>query len=85
MEQTVIGGVAKQVPVVYTQKFSSVPSQGPTPQKGEIGLGTITGKVGVLQTAKAESGASIRGGKATVGTIAVGALFMVIGSLIMSA
>ena len=47
---SVVGGVTKQVPIVFTQKFSSVPTQGPTPAKGVIGLGTLTGEVGVVNT-----------------------------------
>ena len=57
---SVIGGVTQQVPVVYTQKFSSFPSQGPTPAKGEIGLGTLTGKIGVVNTAAAKKGGASR-------------------------
>lgn len=53
---SVIGGVTQQVPFVYTQKFSSFPSQGPTPAKGEIGMGTLTGKIGVVNTAAAKKG-----------------------------
>ena len=82
-QQTVINGVSKQVAIVYTQKFSSVPSQGPTPQQGAIGLGTLTGKVGVVQTAEAKKGAASREGQAAIGTIAVGALFTIVGSLLM--
>lgn len=42
MVNTVINGVPKQVPVVYTQTFVDVPSQGPSPLKGTIGFGTLT-------------------------------------------
>ena len=42
MVNTVINGVPTQVPVVYTQTFVDVPSQGPSPLKGTIGLGTLT-------------------------------------------
>lgn len=54
MVNTVIGGVPTQVPVVYTQTFVDVPSQGPSPLKGTIGLGTLT----------KEGGAGSKGGKA---------------------
>lgn len=37
--------------VVYSQTFVSVPSQGPTPVVGQIGLGTLTGSIGVVKTA----------------------------------
>lgn len=53
---SVVAGVTKQVPVLYSQKFSSIPSQGPTPAKGEIGLGTLTGKIGVVNTEAAKKG-----------------------------
>lgn len=39
---TVIGGTRTQVPIVYTQTFAKIPSQGPTPEPGTIGLGTLT-------------------------------------------
>ena len=76
---SVIGGVTKQVPIVYTQKFSSIPSQGPTPAKGEIGLGTLTGKIGVVNTAAAKKskapariGANIMGiGLTMLGMLAI--------------
>ena len=55
-----IGGVTQQVPFVFTQKFSSFPSQGPTPAKGEIGMGTLTGKIGVVNTAAAKKGGASR-------------------------
>lgn len=39
-------GVAR----VYTQTFPAVPDQWPSPSAGSIGLGTITGQVGVVKT-----------------------------------
>lgn len=39
---TVIGGTRTQVPIVFTQTFAKIPSQGPTPESGTIGLGTLT-------------------------------------------
>lgn len=39
---TVIGGVPTQKTVVFTQTFASIVSQGPTPERGTIGLGTLT-------------------------------------------
>jgi len=41
------------IPVVYTQLFSAVPSQGPAPLSGQIGLGTLTGQVGAEKTNQA--------------------------------
>lgn len=35
---------------VYTQTFQAVPQQWPSPSAGSIGLGTITGQVGVVKT-----------------------------------
>jgi len=50
--QTVLpNGQTTQVLVVYSQTFVSVPSQGPTPVVGQIGLGTLTGSIGVVKTA----------------------------------
>lgn len=39
-------GVAR----VYTQTFKAIPEQWPSPSAGSIGLGTITGQVGVVKT-----------------------------------
>lgn len=36
--------------VVYSQKFSDVPDQWPSPSAGTIGLGTIQGQVGVVKS-----------------------------------
>ncbi|MCJ1252185.1 hypothetical protein MMC30_009425 [Trapelia coarctata] len=41
--------------VIYTQVFAAVPDQGPTPMVGSIGMGTLTGTVGVVKTAQAKS------------------------------
>lgn len=69
---SVVGGVTKQVPIVYTQKFSSIPSQGPTPASGAIGMGTLTGKIGVVNTAEAKKGsASGRAAALGLGGVAV--------------
>ena len=75
---TVIGGVTKQVPVVYTQVFSSVPSQGPTPIPGTIGLGTLTGTVGAVRTAQAKKGAASRSVLSGIGPLALGTGFVVL-------
>ena len=48
---TVIGGTRTQVPIVFTQTFAKIPSQGPTPEPGTIGLGTLT-KDGAAATGK---------------------------------
>lgn len=48
---TVIGGTRTQVPIVFTQTFAKIPSQGPTPEPGTIGLGTLT-KNGAAATGK---------------------------------
>ena len=59
---SVVGGVTKQVPFTYTQKFSPIPNQGPTPAKGVIGLGTLTGKIGVINTAEAKKASASKAG-----------------------
>jgi len=63
--------------------FSSVPSQGPTPEAGAIGLGTLTGTVGAVRTANAKSGASSQGGKGEISTVVASAIFIVLGAMIM--
>ena len=35
---------------VYTQVFSAVPEQWPSPEAGSVGLGTIAGTVGVVKS-----------------------------------
>ena len=42
------------VAVVYTQTFASVPNQLPSAASGSVGLGTITGQVGIMHTTAAE-------------------------------
>lgn len=63
--------------------FSSVPSQGPTPEAGAIGLGTLTGTVGAVRTSNAKGGAASQGGKGDIGTVVAGAIFMILGAMIM--
>lgn len=49
--------------MVYTQVFAAVPEQGPTPLVGSVGMGTLTGNVGVVKTGQAHSGGRrVRGG-----------------------
>lgn len=73
MVNTVVGGVPTQVPVVYTQTFADVPSQGPSPLKGTIGLGTLT-KGGATSTKgkvkRSEGGRSTRSMGVGVGVFA---------------
>ena len=59
--QTVVGGVTKTVPLVYTQSFGSATSAPPV-LTGTIGLGTLTGKIGVVKTQDAKSEAVAVGG-----------------------
>ncbi|MCJ1260003.1 hypothetical protein MMC24_007843, partial [Lignoscripta atroalba] len=49
------------VQVVFTQTFASVPSQGPSPAVGSIGMGTLTGTVGAVKTVAGSSDARDRG------------------------
>ena len=44
------GGGFTYVPLVYTQTFPSVYESFPSPASGDIGLGTISGTVGVVKT-----------------------------------
>ncbi|KAF2468774.1 uncharacterized protein BDR25DRAFT_315752 [Lindgomyces ingoldianus] len=50
--ETVVNGVKTWVPVTATFKFEAVPSQAPGPGKGIVGMGTLTGVVGVTKTVK---------------------------------
>lgn len=58
---TVIGGVTTQVSVAFTQTFAAAASA-PAVQSGSIGLGTLTGQVGVVKTQNAKSEAVKLGG-----------------------
>lgn len=51
------------VQVIYTQTFAKVVSQGDAPGVGAVGMGTLTGEVGVLRTEQAKGMGSLgRGG-----------------------
>lgn len=57
---TVIGGTRTQVPIVFTQTFAKIPSQGPTPEPGTIGLGTLTkGGAAASRKVKRSNGAAL--------------------------
>jgi len=58
------------VPKVYTQTFGAAGSAPPV-QSGEIGLGTLTGKVGVVKTQNAKSDAVAIGRKVAWGNVVV--------------
>ena len=58
MVQTVVNGVTKQVPVPFSQSFGAGSSAPPSVQSGSIGLGTLTGQVGVVKTSEAKNGAA---------------------------
>ena len=69
MQKTIIAGATQQIPVTYTQKFSDVPSKGPSPTSGKIGLGTITGSVGAVRTDEAKQAAAKSGAMSFAKTI----------------
>ena len=47
------------VEVIYTQTFAEVPAQGASAASGSVGLGTITGQVGVMHTTAAEKDSGV--------------------------
>ena len=57
-----MGGVTKTVPQLYTQTFGAGISAPPV-LTGTIGLGTLTGKVGVVKTDDAKSDAAVGRGR----------------------
>ena len=70
------------VQVIYTQLFSAVPSQGPGPMSGSIGMGTLTGAVGVVKTSEAKNaGSSIKHG-AGISTFILYPLVAIVGWLL---
>lgn len=57
---TVIGGTRTQVLIVFTQTFAKIPSQGPTPEPGTIGLGKLaTGGAAATGKFKRSNGAAL--------------------------
>lgn len=70
MVNTVVGGKTTQVPKVYTQTFGAATSAPPV-QSGQIGLGTLTGKVGVVKTQDAKSDAVAVGRNFAWGNVVV--------------
>lgn len=45
MINTVVNGVPTRATITFTQTFEDVISQGPLPEEGTIGLGTLTGSL----------------------------------------
>lgn len=50
VETVLKSGVTTWVEIIYTQTFAKVVSQGASPGVGEIGMGTLTGAIGVYRT-----------------------------------
>ncbi|KAI9870029.1 MAG: hypothetical protein M1830_004772 [Pleopsidium flavum] len=76
--QTVLpNGQTTQVLVVYSQTYASIPNQGPTPVAGQIGMGTLTGSIGVVKTAVSGADSKARRGWVVVmlSTVAAALLF----------
>ena len=67
------------VQIAYTQLFSAVPSQGPSASSGNIGLGTLTGSIGVVKTAAASKsgGERLQFGKNTLGLGVLGSAALI--------
>ncbi|KAF2396838.1 hypothetical protein EJ06DRAFT_567446 [Trichodelitschia bisporula] len=55
--ETTIGAITTWVPITYTQTFGGVVDQWEGPAPGSIGMGTITGQVGVVKTVTSANGA----------------------------
>ncbi|KAI9802970.1 MAG: hypothetical protein M1825_002203 [Sarcosagium campestre] len=64
-------GQYTMIKTAYTQTFADIPSQGPEPKQGRIGLGTLTGQVGTTKTVEAYA---IGGRDARRDGLAVGAV-----------
>jgi hypothetical protein len=71
VETVLANGVHTWVQVVYTQTFASVVSQGAQPGVGSIGMGTLTGQIGVLRTEQAKK-ANAAGRTKGTGTLGIG-------------
>lgn len=77
--ESAIGDITTWVDVVYTQSFASIPDQWSTAGSGSIGLGTITGTVGIVEANKKTSGAMSVMPSGTCFTIAMGVVGFVAG------
>lgn len=75
MVDTFIGGKKTQVPKVYTQTFAQPVSSIPV-KKGVIGMGTLTGSVGVVKTQNAKSDAVPMIGKGRIPVGEIGVVFV---------
>ncbi|KAL9099571.1 MAG: hypothetical protein Q9163_004951 [Psora crenata] len=71
--ETVIGGVTTVVPGVFTQNFGLGPTLPPV-ETGSIGMGTLTGEIGVVRTDQAKNGAISTIGERSAGAAAMGIL-----------
>lgn len=56
MQNTIVGGVSKQVPVVFTQTFAGSLTSVEAVQSGTVGMGTLTGSVGGVKSSAAVAG-----------------------------
>ena len=52
---TLPNGDITMIQTVYTQTFAAVPDQLPSPVEGSIGMGTLTGAIGVVRTEQAKT------------------------------
>ncbi|KAF2004195.1 hypothetical protein P154DRAFT_50751 [Amniculicola lignicola CBS 123094] len=69
--ETHIGSSTTWVPVTVTFKFAAVPSQGPLPGKGVIGMGSLTGEAGAVRTIAVGGAEGYGAGRAWKGAVAV--------------
>ena len=65
---TVVGGVTKVVNTIITES-SGAGVTAPAVQSGSIGLGTLTGTIGVVKTQEAKSDAIIKGPRWGIGEV----------------
>jgi hypothetical protein len=80
MQNTIVGGVSKQVPVVFTQTFAGSLTSVEAVQSGSVGMGSLTGSVGVVKSSAAMAGRRGVGGvEGWGGVVAVGAAGVVVG------
>ncbi|MCJ1281540.1 hypothetical protein MMC26_000860 [Xylographa opegraphella] len=71
------------LPVTYVQKFVTPLDQGPTASVGSVGMGTLTGAIGVVKTNEASSaGVSLRVGK-EVGWVSSACAMVLLGAILI--
>jgi len=81
---TVVDGVTQTIQKPFTQTFGGAKGSAPPVQTGSIGMGTLTGQVGVVKTKNAKSEATTMGrmyGLQEMAVLSISGICVIIGGL----